>query len=199
MSVIEHYNKFGRIYCERAASIDLKDTYDRFLKYFKKGSTILDAGCGPGRDTKSFLERGFIAQAIDGSEEVVKLAAEYLQKAVACVTFEEMEFNECFDGIWANASLLHFTTDELKAVFPNFISGLKPNGYWFMSFRYGKGVAKKGDIRCYLQTEDSLKDFLEQFPQLHLEEMWVVVGVNARYEPTKWINCIVKKQVLLIH
>ena len=104
-----------------------------------------------------------------------------------------MEFNECFDGIWANASLLHIPAEELKAVFPNFIRGLKPNGYWFMSFKYGKGVKERDDILCYLQTEDSLKDFLKQFPELHLEEMWVVVGVNARHKPTNWINCIVKK------
>ncbi len=195
-AVIDHYNKTAKTYCERTVSFDMSADYARFFKYLNPGATILDAGCGPGRDAKAFMEHGFLAQAIDGSIEMVKFASEHLQRPVSCISFEEMEFVECFDGIWANASLLHTHPEELNNIFSRFIRALKPNGYWFMSFKHGVGVQMKGSIPCYLQTEHSLKSKLGLFPELRVEEMWVFEGMNAKREPTDWISCIVQKQIV---
>lgn len=63
------------------------DQLDKFLLYLRSKSKVLDFGCGSGRDTKYFLDKGFRVDAIDGSEEFVKLASEYTQTEVKQMFF----------------------------------------------------------------------------------------------------------------
>ncbi|MBO3282402.1 class I SAM-dependent methyltransferase, partial [Intestinimonas butyriciproducens] len=75
-----------------------------------------DFGCGSGRDTKYFLNRGFQTEATDGSAELVKIASEYTGIQVKQMLFQELDENNIYDGIWACSSILHLTRGELTDV-----------------------------------------------------------------------------------
>ena len=64
---------------------------ERFLSYLKPGARILDFGCGSGRDTKYFLDRGFEADAADGSEELVRIASGYTGIEVRLMYFQDLD------------------------------------------------------------------------------------------------------------
>ena len=67
---IDYYNANAQKYVERTRSVEFEEMQNRFLDKLKEGSSILDFGCGSGRDAKYFRERGYEVTAIDGSEEL---------------------------------------------------------------------------------------------------------------------------------
>lgn len=68
---------------------------------------FLTLGCGAGRDTKYFLSRGYQVDAVDGSEQLCRIASEYTEIKVRQMLFQELDEKEKYDGIWACASILH--------------------------------------------------------------------------------------------
>jgi SAM-dependent methyltransferase len=96
--------------------------------------TILDLGCGPGRDLKTFREMGHRAIGLDGSARFVEMAASYSGCEVWQQNFLELQLpKELFDGIYANASLFHVPSRLLPKVLGELRDALKPGGVLFSS------------------------------------------------------------------
>ena len=74
---LQYYNQNAASFVSGTVHADLTDTLNRFLSRLEAGAAILDFGCGSGRDTKYFLEHGYQVEAIDGSEELCKIASAY--------------------------------------------------------------------------------------------------------------------------
>ena len=72
---LNYYNAHAQEFVQGTVAVDFSITQDRFLAQLEKGASILDFGCGSGRDTKYFLERGYAVEATDGSAELCKLAS----------------------------------------------------------------------------------------------------------------------------
>lgn len=89
------------------------------------GAYILDFGCGSGRDTKYFLEKGFQVDAIDGSEELCKIACDYTGIKVKQMLFEELHDVDKYDGIWACSSILHLSKPALAGVLKKMAAALR--------------------------------------------------------------------------
>ena len=100
MDTIEYYNKYAAKIFEDTAELDMEDLHRRFLKYLEEGDTILDLGCGSGRDSLAFYELGYDVTPLDASEEMCKLAEIHTGIEVLQMAYEDMEFDEVFDGIW---------------------------------------------------------------------------------------------------
>ena len=136
---ISYYNKNAEAFCAGTRTADMSETRGRFLHYVQPGGLILDAGCGSGRDSKYFLEHGYRVVAMDASEEICRLASEYLGQAVECRRFEEITEKEIYDGIWACASLLHVPYAELPETIAKLGEALVDGSVLYASFKYGKG------------------------------------------------------------
>jgi len=78
-----------------------------FIAQLPSQATVLDLGCGAGGDTRALIEAGLTVTAIDGSPELAREAEKRIGHAVRVLLFENLDYVEAFDGIWANASLLH--------------------------------------------------------------------------------------------
>ena len=74
---INYYNKYTKSFIQTTRSVDFTNIQNKFLSYLPSGASILDFGCGSGRDTKYFLKRNYNVTAIDGSEEICKEASKY--------------------------------------------------------------------------------------------------------------------------
>ena len=98
---IDYYNKNADAFYESTIDADMSAQYDMFEKRLYAGARILDCGCGSGRDSKYFLDNGYEVVAIDGSEELCKKASELTGIVVINMLFQDIDFEDEFDGVWA--------------------------------------------------------------------------------------------------
>ena len=192
-STLDYYNKNAATFAEGTVSVDFAETRERFLAKLPSDASILDLGCGSGRDTKAFLQRGFRVTAVDGSPELCALAAAYTGIPVRHMLFSELDEREAYDGIWACASILHVPSAELPDIFRRMITALKPGGTIYASFKYGtfEGI-RYG--RLYNDfTEESFAEFLRQFPELSLVDQWLSNDPRPGREAEQSLNIIMRK------
>jgi SAM-dependent methyltransferase len=189
---INYYDAHAKEYCDLTQHLDLSTFYAHFLAELPRAAHILDAGCGSGRDTKIFLDRGYRVTAIDASSELARLAAEYTNQPCEVLRFQEMEFREEFDGVWACASLLHIPKHEMYDVIPRFIRALKPGGIFYLSLKEGEGERMAEDGRFFCDyTRASLQQIFAHFPSLHELAFWRTEEIrNGRQS---WLNLRFRK------
>jgi SAM-dependent methyltransferase len=120
-----------------------------FLAQLPPGASILELGCGAGGDTAEMLARGFEVRATDGSPEMADVASKHLGRTVETLLFHELDEVEAYDGVWANACLLHVPRDQLADVLRLIWRALKPAGYFFASFKEGDGDGRDRLNRYY--------------------------------------------------
>jgi SAM-dependent methyltransferase len=100
---------------------------------------ILDLGCGPGRDLKTFRELGHEAIGLDGSTRFVEMARRHSGCEVLQQDFLALELPAgSFDGVFANASLFHVPLQELPRVLGELRLALRPGGVLFSSNPHGQ-------------------------------------------------------------
>lgn len=189
---IDYYNENADSFIQGTISVDFKKTQDKFLQLLT-GKTILDFGCGSGRDTKYFLELGFDVTATDGSDELCKSASAYTGIQVKHMLFQELDQVDYYDGIWACSSILHLPKDELKMVIGRMIRALKSNGIIYTSFKYGNFEGERNGRFFTDFTLESFKDFIGDRKDIAIEEHWITGDVRPGREEEKWLNLILRK------
>ena len=194
MNTLSYYNKKAKEFVSGTVDVTFTEIQDAFLDYIPVGGKILDFGCGSGRDTNYFLGKGYDVDAIDGSVELCKIASDYTGIAVKQMLFEELDAVEEYDGIWACASILHVTKEQLPDIIRKIATATKQNGTVYLSFKYGdfEGV-KNGRYFTYL-TEESFEDIVHNIPTLMIDKIWITTDVRAGRGDGQWLNLILKKQ-----
>ena len=189
---IEFYNKNAADYFDQTVILDMQESLDRFTELLPEGGSILDLGCGSGRDSAYFMSCGFDVTAMDASEEMCSLASIHIGQDVLQMTFAEMDFDKVFDGIWACASLLHVPSNEIEEILSKVIKSMKRNGILFMSFRYGEFEGER-DGRYYTDYQTrTLKELIAKYEELDLIE----IKKSEDVRPNKvnlWINALIRK------
>ena len=190
---IEYYNENAKQFVETTANVEFHHMQNRFLDELQDGACILDFGCGSGRDTKYFLEQGYSVDAIDGSEELCKMASELAGIQVKHMFFQELSDVEKYDGIWACSSILHLNKDDLEDVMKKMAVAVKPNGIIYTSFKYGTFSGERNGRYFTDMTEDSFNELLQRIPGLEIEEQWITSDVRPGRGEEKWLNLILRK------
>ena len=102
--------------------------------------TLLDFGCGPGRDLKTFKQLGHIAIGLEGAARLAAMAREHSGCEVLEQNFLALALPAAsFDGVFANASLFHVPGVALPRVLGDLFAALKPGGVLFSSNPRGQG------------------------------------------------------------
>lgn len=193
MDSTEYYNKNATEFFEKTVDLDLQQYLDRFLEFIPEGGSILDLGCGSGRDSAYFISLGYDVTALDGSEEMCSLASVHIGQEVLHMSFSEMDFDDVFDGVWANASLLHVPKSEMEGILSKIIRSLKPEGVLYMTFRYGdfEGAEEERYFTDYRTRE--LKELVAGFEELELIDIKKYEDVRPDMD-REWIHALVRKQ-----
>ncbi len=193
VNTISYYNDKAKDFCENTINADVSSQRDVFLGYLKEGASILDFGCGSGRDTKAFLDLGYKVVAIDGSLELCKAASEYVGIEVQNLLFQDLDDVDMYDGIWACSSILHVSKEELKSVLKKMITALKDGGVIYTSFKYGDFEGERNGRYFSDFTEESFTEYISDYPGITIVDSWITGDVRPGRGEEKWLNLILKK------
>ena len=167
--------------------------YGRFLPGLPDAAAILDAGCGSGRDALCFARLGHHVRAFDASPSLVSLAERHLGQPVECLRFQDVNWNNQFDGIWACASLLHVPAAELPGVMQRLRNALKPRAILYASFKYGKGEREHRGRRFTDLDEPGLAALLKHVTSLEEVETWITSDLRPGRESERWLNTLLRR------
>lgn len=191
---LNYYNTNAQEFVEGTVGVDFHITQDRFLAQLAAEASILDFGCGSGRDTKYFLQRGFAVEATDGSAELCKLASEYAGISVKRMLFSELDAVEKYDGIWACASILHLAWKDLVVVMRKMVRAVKDDGVIYTSFKYGQFSGERNGRYFTDLDEEGLAKLLREVGSLEVKELWITGDVRPGRGEEKWLNVLLQKR-----
>ena len=191
---LQYYDQHAKAYVDSTRDVEFSQTQERFLQYLEPGAWILDFGCGSGRDTKYFRNRGFQVEAVDGSAEFVRIASEYTGINVRRMLFQDLDEVECYDGIWACSSILHLPCAELEVVLGKMARALRRRGIVYTSFKYGTEEGERSGRYFTNMTEEKMAGLLERISVYDVEEMWVTFDVRPGRGDERWLNMILTKR-----
>ena len=140
---LAHYNQRAEDFRAGTRDHDVGQNIDALLRHItgEPPFTLLDFGCGPGRDLKAFTALGHRAIGLDGAERFVQMARADSGCEVWQQDFLELDLpDEHFDGVFANAVLFHVPSRELARVLNQLHATLKPGGVLFCSNPHGSNV-----------------------------------------------------------
>ena len=138
---LEHYNQHAKEFWEGTRDHNVSQNIDALLRHIEGEPpfTILDFGCGPGRDLKVFAEQGHIAIGLEGAARFAAMARAHSGCEVWEQDFLKLELPEkYFDGVFANAALFHVPSQELPRVLLELYTTLKLGGVMFSSNPRGR-------------------------------------------------------------
>ena len=188
-----YYSVHSHEYCKETSSIDARDLYGPFLEQLSAGAHILDLGCGSGRDSKAFREMGHSVTSVDGSAEIAAWASDFTKHSVVVKSFQDLNYKNEFDGVWASASLLHCHQGQLPIILQKIVESLKTRGVAYMSFKWGRSPTIDDRGRYFTnQTTSSLRDLFAELGNVEILE----IGESEtmlRGRPQKWVSAIIRK------
>src|ERR1700727_3429044 len=138
---LEHYNQRARDLRDATRDHDVSQNVGALLHHIEAEPPyrILDFGCGPGRDLRTFATLGHVAIGLEGAAEFVTMARADSGCEVWQQDFLQLQLPpEYFDGVFANASLFHVPTQELPRVLRQLHAALRPAGVLFSSNPHGR-------------------------------------------------------------
>ncbi|QDZ91789.1 class I SAM-dependent methyltransferase [Shewanella decolorationis] len=190
---IDFYNQNASSFYASTVEVDSTSLLEQFTPYLPKGGSVLDAGCGSGRDSKRLIEFGFHVDAFDASEALATLAQQLLGKPVRVATFMQFTSTQQYDGIWACASLLHVSKASLPDTFAHLASMLKLGGAFYCSFKYGQGEVER-DGRSFTHCDEVLLAELLTGLPLAIDKVWLTTDLRVGRENEQWLNAVLLKQ-----
>lgn len=133
---LAHYDDSAEQFFEGTREHDVSQNIGALLGAIEAEApyAILDVGCGPGRDLKTFTALGHVAVGLDGSAKFAEMARAWSGCEVWQQDFVGLDLPLArFDGVFANASLFHVPAVALPRVLQQLFATLKPGGVLFSS------------------------------------------------------------------
>ena len=178
-------------YAEETRNSLVLDALWEFLSRMKEGGTILDYGSGSGRDSAYFINKGFSVDSLDGSAEMKAQAERLFGIKVKLASFLSLEEKDKYDGIWAQASILHLEEHDLRVALTLIERALKRDGVFYSSFRKGEEDGYENGRWYTNMTERRFLSFLPA--SLYVEKIWESQDVRPGVSRT-WLSIICRKK-----
>jgi 2-polyprenyl-3-methyl-5-hydroxy-6-metoxy-1,4-benzoquinol methylase len=191
-TTVGHYNSVADDFREGTRDHDVSQNIAALLRHIEGEAPlqILDFGCGPGRDLKTFTAMGHIAVGLDGTERFTEMARTDSGCEVWQQNFLELHLPaERFDGIFANAVLFHVPRQELPRVLGELHATLKPRGVLFSSNPRGENQEGwKGSRYGSYHDLDTWRELLIAAGFVELEHYYRPEGLPREQQP--WLASV---------
>lgn len=200
-STLNYYDENAIEFAIQTVSIDMHDLYELFINQLPQRSTqsILDVGCGSGRDANYFAKQDYNVTAIDASAELIQWAQKHhMSSRISWVhldfsSIENQAWENKFTGIWACASLLHVSFLELPFVIKSLLKTLTDDGVMYLSFKYGERERVDEERFFCDMNEARWATIVAKIPQVI--ECDILLSADKRADcKDAWFNVMIKRQ-----
>ena len=193
-NTLDWYRENAKEFAANTGKVDMTGLFRAFLEMIPSGGYVMDLGCGAGSASVYFTQAGCQVLAVDGCREL----CEHTGRRAGCETrqlrFDELDYTDTFDGIWACASLLHVRKPELPGVLRLIRRALKPNGAFYASFKYGNEERDKNGRVFSDFTEDSLRAMLDEAGGFRTEKLWLTNDARPDRVSEHWVNVLCRAE-----
>jgi SAM-dependent methyltransferase len=192
---LQHYNQRAGEFRAGTRDHDVSQNISALLRHIEAEPPyrILDFGCGPGRDLRTFVGLGHIATGLEGAEEFVTMARAESGCEVWRQDFLKLDLPAArFDGVFANASLFHVPSRELPRVLQQLRATLNPGGVLFSSNPRGDNEEgwHGGRYGAYHDWH-AWRGFLTDAGFIELEHYYRPAGLPLEQQP--WLASVWRK------
>lgn len=192
---LAHYDERARDFWEGTRDHDVRQNVEALLQHIESAPPfeLLDFGCGPGRDLKTFTALGHHATGLEGSSQLAALARAHSGCTVLEQNFLKLDLpNGRFDGVFANAALFHVPRQELPRVLRELHAALKPHGALFSSNPRGDNQEGwHGDRYGVFYDWDSWSDCMTAAGFVELTHYYRPPGLPRDQQP--WLASVWRK------
>jgi SAM-dependent methyltransferase len=193
---LAHYDQRAEDFWQGTRDHDVRQNMDALLKHIEATApfTILDFGCGPGRDLKAFKDLGHEAVGLEGSARFAAMSREHSGCEVLEQDFLSLDLPAArFDGVFANASLFHVPGRELPRVLGELHATLKPDGVLFSSNPRGANEEgwNKGRYGAYHDLH-AWRRYLTAAGFVELEHYYRPPGLPREQQP--WLASVWRRR-----
>jgi SAM-dependent methyltransferase len=188
----DHYNQNAESFWEGTRGHDVSQNVAALLRHIEGPAPfkILDLGCGPGRDLRTFAQSGHVAIGLEGAARLADLA----RRHSGCDVWEQDLLDLAlpsahFDGIFANAVLFHVPSQEVPRVLAQLRAALKPGGVLFSSNPRGNNEEgwNRGRYGAYHDLE-AWRGFMSGAGFVELEHFYRPPGLPRDQQP--WLASV---------
>jgi SAM-dependent methyltransferase len=187
-----HYQSRAEAFWEGTRNHDVAQNIDALLRHIRGTPpfTLLDFGCGPGRDLRAFVERGHRAIGLEGAQALAEMARRHSGCEVWQQDFLRLLLPVAhFDGIFANASLFHVPRQELPRVLRALHSTLKPGGVLFSSNPRGENQESiNGERYGAYYDLTTWRNYVADAGFVELEHYYRPAGLPCEQQP--WLASV---------
>jgi len=192
---LEHYEQRAEDFWSGTRDHDVSQNIAAMLRHLSglPPYTLLDFGCGPGRDLKALAALGHHVIGLDGAPSFARMARQHSGCEVLEQDFLALELPQAhYDGVFANASLFHVPTQELPRVLGDLHAALKPGGVLFASNPRGHDEEgwNGGRYGAYLALA-TWRNYMTGAGYLELEHYYRPPGLPREQQP--WLASVWRK------
>lgn len=191
-TTLSHYERSAESFREGTRDHDVSHNVAALLRHIegKPPFSILDVGCGPGRDLDTFQALGHVPVGLDGAPSFVRMARESTGAEVLEQDLLQLELpREHFDGVFANAVLFHVPLQELPRVLSELYAALRPRGVLFSSNPRGPDCEEwRGERYGSFLTWETWRALVIAAGFAELEHYYRPTGVERARQP--WLASV---------
>lgn len=185
------YETHAERYAAQTQLADLAALRTRLATVARRGGTLLDVGCGAGRDLRAFRLMGFHAIGLEPSEPLAQIARAYSGCEVRVGRVQDIDARGEFDAVWACASLLHLPRTSMPTALARIRAASKPTAVFFLSMQLGFGEFVAPDGRFYALYQPDALSLAVGAAGFAVVEVWES-GDSLDERPIRWINLLAR-------
>jgi SAM-dependent methyltransferase len=189
----DYYQENYKKYNEQTAGIDPALFLSPLVRCLTPGSSILDVGCGSGRDMRWLKDRGFRPTGFERSSGLAALAREHSEYPVLEGDFEAYDFSGMdVDAILLVGALVHVPRERFSKILSNIVQALNPEGHVLLTLKEGVKTRDGAGGRVFYLWEDGALRTV--FETLHLTVVDFSRAISKIRKSDVWLGYVLKKQ-----
>ncbi|MFW6297603.1 MAG: class I SAM-dependent methyltransferase [Desulfosalsimonas sp.] len=192
--MVAYYHQHAEEYFQRTVAIDPSSFLTDFVRLLPPRATILDLGCGSGRDLRWLRQQGFAGTGLEQSPALARLAAEHSGCPVITGDFETFDFSQSsFDALLASGSLVHTPHQRLPGIISRAARTLPPAGIFYISLKQGRGHRTDALGRPFYYWQDP--DLRALFARIGLNILNFATSNSALNSSDQWLAYVLHRSV----